>query len=255
MVLPDETGPDREPSPRFSIVCGRRHCRIGRVRGADPPSGFISDLVNLVGACAQEKAKFAPAVAQEVERRVKPVDGQRQAFSDFREASAAATETMAAGCPATMSRDPTARLDEAARGFATIMRAADIAAPAVRTFYAQLDDEQKARISGSSPHDTADDADMLVRICTTPPSIETLRKLSLTDTQRKAFEQARESVEAAAGRLKTACPPNDLLTPPRRLEAMRQRAEALLRFVQSIRSDLDRFYVTLDDRQRVMTGD
>jgi hypothetical protein len=207
-----------------------------------------------MGACAAEKAKFAPEVAQEVERRVKPVEAQRHAYSDFREASAAATETMAAGCPATMSPDPTARLDEAARGFATIMQAADIAAPALKTFYALLDDEQKARISGYSPHDTADGADLLVRTCATPPSIEAFRKLGLTDTQRKAFERARETVEAAAGRLKTACPANDLLTPPRRLEAMRQRAEALLRFVQSIRSDLDRFYATLDDRQRVMTA-
>jgi hypothetical protein len=71
-----------------------------------------------------------------VERRVKPVDAQRQAFSDFREASAAATGAMGAGCPATKSADPTARLDEAARGFETIMRAIDIAAPAVKAFYA-----------------------------------------------------------------------------------------------------------------------
>src|SRR5438046_2234595 len=112
MALPAETSPDRERSPRFDVVCGRRHCRVVRERRV-APSDLLSDLGDLIGACNEMKRKFAPEVTDEVARQVKPTDTQRQAFSDFQLAATAAMDMMRAGCSATISRDAMGRLDEA----------------------------------------------------------------------------------------------------------------------------------------------
>ncbi len=252
MVLPADTAPGLGASPQSEFGCRRGRCRSIRAPAMEPPrSTFLSEVAELVSACLEETGKFSTEVAQEVERQVAPTDAQRQAFTDFQQASDAAGNAMRAGCPTTMSGDPIGRLDDAVKGLRTILHAADIAAPALRSFYAQLDDEQKAHIN-FSPRETKNDAGALVRTCATPPWLGDTSQ-HLTDIQKDAFEQARQSVDTAGNRLKAECPRSNLLTPPRRLEAARQRAEAILRFIETIRPDLARYYATLKPRQQMIT--
>ena len=217
-------------------------------------------LADLVTACTEKRSNFSAQSVQAVERRVQPTEAQRSAFLEFQRASAAAAEVIRISCPARASPDPTVWLNEAAKGLESIMRTADLALPSVSLFYAQLDDEQKAQVNVNhsaydEPASSLDDADTLVRTCTRPPVLPgpaegQWRGIRLTEVQEEALAQFQLSVEGAASRLKSACPAGNVLTPPRRLNAMRQRAEAILQFVNAIRQDADRFYASLDEQQR-----
>jgi hypothetical protein len=224
----------------------------------DPVAGFIPGLDGLVAVCSEEVRKFSALSTQTVERQVQPTEEQRAAFAELQRASAAATDLMRAGCPAYMSREAAARLNEVAKGLETLKQAADLVGPAIGKLYGQLDDEQKARIN-ASPVDIrkADDRetlDTLSRTCARPPALrgsvrDVARSLHVTERQRPALEQFWLSFENASSRLKAACPSNDWLTPPRRLAATRQRADAVLQFVGAVRQELATLFASLNDQQ------
>jgi hypothetical protein len=70
------------------------------------------------------------------------------------------------------------------------------------------------------------------------------------DAQRAALDELKDATAQALDILKAACPTALPSTPTGRIEAMRQRLEAMLQAVRTVRPALDKFYQSLNDEQK-----
>ena len=70
------------------------------------------------------------------------------------------------------------------------------------------------------------------------------------DAQRAALDQLKAATVKAVDMLQSACPTDLPSTPMGRLTDMRQRIEAMLQAVRTVRPALDRFYQSLSDEQK-----
>jgi hypothetical protein len=86
---------------------------------------------------------------------VRPDDTQQRALDELRNATAATAGTLTSDCPHGGPAPFSARLDEMAHGIDTVIAALDSMRPALQSFYAALDDEQKARLLLRGPNATA----------------------------------------------------------------------------------------------------
>jgi hypothetical protein len=70
------------------------------------------------------------------------------------------------------------------------------------------------------------------------------------DAQRTALDALKDATAKALDVLKAACPTALPSTPTGRIEAMRQRLEAMLQAVRTVRPALEKFYESLNDEQK-----
>ena len=70
------------------------------------------------------------------------------------------------------------------------------------------------------------------------------------DAQRAALDELKGATAQALDILKAACPTALPSTPTGRIEAMRQRLEAMAQAVRTVRPALDKFYQSLNDEQK-----
>jgi hypothetical protein len=70
------------------------------------------------------------------------------------------------------------------------------------------------------------------------------------DAQRAALDELKDATAKALDILKAACPTALPSTPTGRIEAMRQRLDAMLQAVRTVRPALEKFYESLNDEQK-----
>src|SRR5260370_42230293 len=70
------------------------------------------------------------------------------------------------------------------------------------------------------------------------------------DAQRAILDELRDATATALDQLKAACPTALPSTPTGRIEAMRQRLEAMLAAVRTLRPVLEKVYDSLNDEQK-----
>ncbi len=70
------------------------------------------------------------------------------------------------------------------------------------------------------------------------------------DAQRAILDELKDATAKALDQLKAACPTALPSTPTGRIEAMRQRLEAMLAAVRTVRPVLEKFYDSLNDEQK-----
>jgi len=70
------------------------------------------------------------------------------------------------------------------------------------------------------------------------------------DAQRAALDELKDATAKALDILKAACPTALPSTPTGRIEAMRQRLEAMVQAVRTVRPALEKFYESLNDEQK-----
>jgi histone H3/H4 len=70
------------------------------------------------------------------------------------------------------------------------------------------------------------------------------------DAQRAILDELRDATARALDILKTACPTALPSTPTGRIEAMRQRLDAMLAAVRTVRPVVEKFYQSLNDEQK-----
>ena len=70
------------------------------------------------------------------------------------------------------------------------------------------------------------------------------------DQQRAILDELRDATAKALDQLKAACPTALPSTPTGRIEAMRQRLDAMLAAVRTVRPVLEKFYDSLNDEQK-----
>jgi hypothetical protein len=86
-------------------------------------------------------------LAQRIEQTVHPVDAQRLALDELKDASARAVDILHGACPTEMPQTPPARLDAMRARIVAMLEAVDMVRPALAKFYGALSDEQKARFN------------------------------------------------------------------------------------------------------------
>ena len=105
--------------------------------------------------CAQQAADFTNLPVDQIEQTVKPA-GQQQtaAFNELKDASAKAASRMQSSCPSAAPQTLTDRFDAIAKRLDAMAGAVKTIEPALKTFYASLNDEQKAQFNVMPPPNT-----------------------------------------------------------------------------------------------------
>jgi len=120
--------------------------RRDRARDDATPGRTGATIEKLVRNCPARAAEFENWPLDAISRTVGPDDTQRTALETLRGKAKEAGERLAADCPRDVPAAPAARLEAAEQGLAATLSAFDTVEPALKAFYAALNDEQKARL-------------------------------------------------------------------------------------------------------------
>jgi LTXXQ motif family protein len=211
--------------------------------------------------CGSDRREIAGLPIDQIADAVQPTEAQGQALDELGNASIQASGLIRASCPTEVAATAPGRLAAMQRRVEAMMSAVILVQPALEKFYGSLSDEQKQRFNAlaedqrrmatSRNGDTA-----LVGNCGAQasnlswPHKEIEEKLHLDDTQRGALQVVEDASADVNAALKAACQPDDLLTPPARLAAIRKRLDSMLEGVKHVRDALEDFYATLSDEQK-----
>jgi hypothetical protein len=278
----------RDEIRRSPRVDRRTRSEGGRTRAAEPAEHanaavvggpFTTAIDSLIRACLQQAEQFQSWPFDDIVRIAAPDDGQRAALDELRAAASAAAKKLAAECPKDVASPALARLDAVDQSLGTAGSAFAEVEPTLRTFYAALDDEQKARLlrdlmppkSQGRPDARAAEprplqqaneertainhwagiCERLTAALRDWPTSEIERSVRFSDSQRVSFYQLVTSSLKAAEALAQSCPAETALTPVGRMATLRVRLAAVLEAAAAIRPVLTRFYEALDQEQRV----
>jgi hypothetical protein len=109
-------------------------------------------------SCSAEKAGISELAVNRVEEAVRPSETQGAALDTLDEAMQKAVEALRTACPDSTAQTPVGRLDAMQKRLEAMIDAANTVRPALETFYASLDDEQKAKFNRLG-RDTAQSGD------------------------------------------------------------------------------------------------
>jgi len=87
----------------------------------------------------------------QIEKAVRPSEGQRALLDRLKDAGARATEMLKASCPGETPATPPARLAAIASRLDAMLQAVQLVRAALNDFYGSLTDEQKAQFNGIPP--------------------------------------------------------------------------------------------------------
>jgi hypothetical protein len=179
-----------------------------------------------------------------------------------------------------------ARLDAAEQSIDAASSSFAAVEPALQSFYAALDDEQKARLlrdlmptnvqtrsderateqrgpqrdNGSEARSAQTNrwgniCERLSAALRGWPTSEIEREVRLSEPQRVAFYELATTSLKAAEALARTCPADTALTPVRRMAILRVRLAAVRQATTAIHPALTRFYDALDQEQRILFAD
>jgi hypothetical protein len=212
--------------------------------------------------CGNDSRAVAGLPVDQIAEAVQPTDAQVAALSELGHASLAAAQTIRAVCPAQVVLTAPGRLAAMQQRIEAMVGAVATVKPPMETFYALLNDEQKARLNALAQDQrkasAANDASgAIAQNCGAAqpaardwPTSEIETRLHLNDTQRGALQVLQDTSTEAAQTLKAACQANDAVTPPVRLAAVAKRLDTMLQVVKQVRAALEDFYATLSDEQK-----
>jgi hypothetical protein len=101
--------------------------------------------------CNPRAAGFAEWRMNDIEAAVRPSEAQRAALNELRAASTKAANTIAASCASELPAKSTERLELTEKRLESMLQAVKTVRPAFESFYALLDDRQKARLDATGP--------------------------------------------------------------------------------------------------------
>ena len=102
-------------------------------------------------ACSRQAGSFIDLPVQRIERVVQPTAQQQSAFDDLKKAAQNASDQLESFCPSAVPKSPVARLDTVGTRLSAMADAIKSVRPNLQTFYASLNDEQKARFNTMGP--------------------------------------------------------------------------------------------------------
>jgi LTXXQ motif family protein len=127
---------------------------IGAARPAQSEAGVRTTANDPTNACVSAKSGFGDLPIGRIDEVVRPTDDQEGALDRLRDATQKAAGALQAVCPTLTPLTPVGRLEAAEQRLNAILAAAKAIQPALETFYASLNSEQKARFN-ELDHDLA----------------------------------------------------------------------------------------------------
>jgi hypothetical protein len=217
--------------------------------------------------CGELAEQLAAWPIAQIEQAVQPTEAQRPALQEVGAVSGEAARQLRTACVADAPSTLTARLEAVEKSLEAMLQATNSVRPRVETFYGLLDDERKARlVIWMNPAAASDGAEQHVaptrgrsaRLCEAPSSIQLVGLpverldfvLQPTQTQLAAVRALQSATTKALETLKLNCPTEEALTPPRRVEIMWRRLDALLQAVRIVSPAVHELYELLSDEQK-----
>jgi hypothetical protein len=243
-----------------------------------PSAGFGGSVEQWLRGCNQEALELKAWPVESVAQIAGVDDGQRNALDQMQDAAVAAGDSLASICPKEIPAPLTARLEALDQVLASVAASLEQVRPSIETFYASLNDEQKARLVAMymSRASSQEKSDPYRRSAPRPPRSATngqeliceqwagvLRgwphrqieaDATLSDLQRATLYELTGSIYRAAGLLASSCPTEVSFTPLGQIDVKRKRINALLQAIDVVRPGLARFADTLNDEQKRRLG-
>jgi hypothetical protein len=246
---------------------------------------FTAIVARLIHGCSQQGADIQSWPFDSMAQIVNPDDSQRQALDQLQAVAKSTADALRSNCPRDTPAQPAARFDAVEHAVDAAVEGFNSLQPALQAFYGTLDDEQKALLlrdmTVPSTQDKGDrrnawqgsawrayastdakaEANQWGGMCELLTTAlrgwqvgDIERNVRLSEPQRIALYEFMIASLKAADSLATSCPPENALTPVRRMETMRKRLAAVRAAMVAIRPTLLRFFETLDNGQRTRFG-
>jgi hypothetical protein len=250
------------PDIHAAIFAPYGHDALAAYTAPGPSGRRHRRAVPLQQFCGDDSRELAGNLIGPIQQAVQPNnEAQRAALDDLATALVTASHMIRATCPAQAAFTAPQRLAVMQQRIGVMIAARSAVQQPLGKFYDLLDDEQEARLNAlaeerrkASPANRA--AETPAQGCAPAqpaglqwPAAEIETRLRLNDDQRAAFKVLQEA-NATAIDVLNACPPQDVTTPPARLDAVEGRLEALQQAVYLVSSALGDFYATLNDEQK-----
>jgi ABC-type transporter MlaC component len=126
------------------------------VAPADDSAANRKDRRTLARLCTDQSRSIINLPIERIAQAVRPTEAQRDSLDELKAATAQASDTLKAHCPAYQALTPTGRTEVMENRLQAMLQATKTLQPALATFYNGLSDEQKARFNtlGSSAGST-----------------------------------------------------------------------------------------------------
>ena len=243
---PDDLAAYAGPGPHGPKHLGSRHRRV--------PS--------LQQLCGDDSRDIGGLPIDQMQQAMQPNEALRAALDDLANALVSAAQMIRGSCPAQTAFTAPARLAVMQQRIGAMIMAEQALEQPLGKFYDLLDDEQEARLNA-----LAEDRRKMSaanRAMAAPaqgcgaaqiaalqwPADEIEARLHPNDTQRAALKGLQEANARAVEILSADCQPNDVTTPPARLDAVTGRLDAMQQAVALVKAALENFYATLSDEQK-----
>jgi len=209
--------------------------------------------------CGSDRRGIVGLPIDQIAAAVQPSDAQGADLDALGNASIDAAALIRTSCPTQAAATAPGRLAAMQLRVEAMQKAVDLVQPALDKFYGSLVDEQKARFNALADDQrratASNNANPSVQTCSASaafdwPGATIEERLRPNDTQRAALQVLQDTSAKVSASLKAACEPNEVMTPPARMAAIRKRLDVMLDGIKSVRAALDDFYATLNDEQK-----
>ncbi len=212
-------------------------------------------------ACTQN-ANVADWPFGQIQSAINLDPGQRALLQRLEAAAQQAADVIRQSCPTAFPLTPPGRLQAMITRLNATLSAINTIRPALAAFYNSLNDEQKARFNAigpnlGAPQETQTAGLSTINTCggAKPGLIDLpIDQISATvhpsNVQQRALDQLRQASANAVNTLSAACPDVIPDTPVGRLDAMRNRLNAMLQAAQTLQPALRNFYASLNNEQK-----
>jgi hypothetical protein len=222
--------------------------------------------------CADQATGVTAWPISKIADAVQPSSEQKGLLDNLRKASQQAAAQFRDACPESVPMTPPGRLQAMTQRLQATSDAVSIVTPALETFYNSLSDEQKARFNEIGPELAKSQAGSQRRPQTAEANTEQqnaqancsgekagLSNIAIdriedlvqpTEAQDASLDRLDEAMQKAVDTLREVCPNTVPMTPVGRLEAMKQRLDAMIQAANTVRPALEDFYAALSDEQK-----
>jgi ABC-type transporter MlaC component len=147
----------RSPLERFyQALSDEQRQRFNAMNGSTEGARSATNVATL---CSQQAGSFINLPVQRIEQVVQPTVQQQSAFDDLKKVTQNAGDQLQSSCPTAVPKSPVARLDIVETRLSAMADAIKAVRPSLKSFYASLSDDQKAKfnVMGLPPKSASSD--------------------------------------------------------------------------------------------------
>jgi hypothetical protein len=244
------------------VPYGAGSAYVGASGGAPPVAGSPQANASVpasavAGLCVSADPAGGGIPIDQIVKTVHPNSEQQAKLDALKAAEAAAQKVLRKSCATQMPATALERLDAVQARLQDMIEAVDILQTPLNDFYSSLTDEQKARFNTLGQNwEQAGKPASLAEVCgpqnaVPPVPVDKIEKAVQPDSQQRSdLDALRDAANEADQTILASCPAQPPMTPPGRLQAVRDRLQAMLRGVETVRPALQRFYASLRADQK-----